>query len=128
MYHDDCCAVEIEAFWVRSTGAFEKCLDCYSNRLVCLTKKAYIFSEKMQKQGIKAPPTRRINISASSSGLHTDLGLHLSRTWVSVVGTPGLKQLCRLFLTKEKPVLIKKEAVLTGFAPVPGRSLFLSYN
>jgi len=31
-------------------------------------------------------------------------------------------------LTKEKPVLMKKEAVLTGFAPVPERSLFLSYN
>ena len=26
------------------------------------------------------------------------------------------------------PVLMKKEAALTGFAPVPGRSLFLSYN
>jgi hypothetical protein len=31
-------------------------------------------------------------------------------------------------LTKEKPVLMKKEAVLTGFVPVPERSLFLSYN
>ena len=41
---------------------------------------------------------------------------------------PGLKRLCKLFLTKEKPVLMKKEAALTGFAPVPGRSLFLSYN
>ncbi len=48
MYHDDCCAVEIEAFGVRNTGAFEKSRDCYSNRLVCITKKAYIFSEKMQ--------------------------------------------------------------------------------
>ena len=41
---------------------------------------------------------------------------------------PGLKRLCKLFLTKEKPVLMKKEAVLTGFAPVSERSLFLSYN
>ena len=41
---------------------------------------------------------------------------------------PGLKRLCKLFLTKEKPVLMKKEAVLTCFAPVSGRSLFLSYN
>ena len=41
---------------------------------------------------------------------------------------PGLKRLCKLFLTKEKPVLMKKEAVLTGFVPVPERSLFLSYN
>ena len=41
---------------------------------------------------------------------------------------PGLKRLCKPFLTKEKPVLMKKEAVLTGFAPVSGRSLFLSYN
>ena len=32
------------------------------------------------------------------------------------------------FSTKEKPVLMKKEAVLTGFAPVSERSLFLSYN
>ena len=31
-------------------------------------------------------------------------------------------------LTKEKPVLMKKEAVLTCFAPVSGRSLFLSYD
>ena len=30
--------------------------------------------------------------------------------------------------TKEKPVLMKKEAVLTCFAPVSGRSLFLSYD
>ena len=35
---------------------------------------------------------------------------------------------CKRFLTKEKPVLMKKEAVLTCFVPVPGRSLFLSYN
>ena len=108
MYHDDCCAVEIEAFWVRSTGAFEKCLDCYSNRLVCLTKKAYIFSEKMQKQGIKAPPTRRINISASSSGLHTDLGLHLSRTWVSVVGTPGSQAALQAVFDERKACLDEK--------------------
>jgi len=31
-------------------------------------------------------------------------------------------------LTKEKPVLMKKEAVLTGFVPVSERSLFLSSN
>ena len=31
-------------------------------------------------------------------------------------------------LTKEKPILMKKEAVLTGFAPLPERSPFLSYN
>ena len=41
---------------------------------------------------------------------------------------PGLKRLCKLFLTKEKPILMKKEAVLTGFAPLPERSPFLSYN
>ena len=41
---------------------------------------------------------------------------------------PGLKRFCKLFLTKEKPVLMKKEAVLTGFVPVPERSLFLSSN
>ncbi len=115
MYHDDCCAVEIEAFWVRSTGAFEKCLDCYSNRLVCLTKKAYIFSEKMQKQGIKAPPTRRINISASSSGLHTDLGLHLSRTWVSVVGTPGSQAALKAVFDKRKACLDEKRSRFNMF-------------
>ena len=115
MYHDDCCAVEIEAFWVRSTGAFEKCLDCYSNRLVCLTKKAYIFSEKMQKQGIKAPPTRRINISASSSGLHTDLGLHLSRTWVSVVGTPGSQAALQAVFDKRKACLDEKRSRFNMF-------------
>ena len=32
------------------------------------------------------------------------------------------------FLTKEKPVLMKNEAILTCFAPIPGRSLLLSYN
>ena len=41
---------------------------------------------------------------------------------------PGLKRLCKPFLTKEKPVLMKNEAVLTCFVPVPGRSLLLSYN
>ena len=41
---------------------------------------------------------------------------------------PGLKRFCKRFLTKEKPVLMKKEAVLTCFAPVSGRSLFLSYD
>ena len=41
---------------------------------------------------------------------------------------PGLKRLFKPFLTKEKPVLMKNEAVLTCFVPVPGRSLLLSYN
>ena len=82
----------------------------------------------MQKQGIKVPPTWLINFSASPSGLRADPGLHLSRARVSVAGTPGLKRFCKRFLTKEKPVLMKKEAVLTCFAPVSGRSLFLSYD
>ena len=47
-------------------------------------------------------------------------GLHEAQT--------GLKRFCKRFLTKEKPVLMKKEAVLTCFAPVSGRSLFLSYD
>lgn len=47
----------------------------------------------------------------------------------SVVGyTRGLKRLCKLFFDKSKACLDEKEAALTGFAPVPGRSLFLSYN
>ena len=32
------------------------------------------------------------------------------------------------FLAKEKLVLMKNEAILTCFAPIPGRSLFLLYN
>ncbi len=43
MYHDDCCAVEIEAFGVRNTGAFGKNRDCYSDRLVRITKKGLHF-------------------------------------------------------------------------------------
>jgi len=41
---------------------------------------------------------------------------------------PGLKQLFKPFLAKEKLVLMKNEAILTCFAPIPGRSLFLLYN
>lgn len=48
--------------------------------------------------------------------------------WASWRVHPGLKRFCKRFLTKEKPVLMKKEAVLTCFAPVSGRSLFLSYD
>ena len=32
------------------------------------------------------------------------------------------------FWQKEKLVLMKNEAILTCFAPIPGRSLFLLYN
>ena len=88
-------------------------------------------AKKMPKQGIKVPPTWRINIHASTERPCTDPGLHLSHTRVSVAlwwVHPGLKRLCKLFLTKEKPILMKKEAVLTGFAPLPERSPFLSYN
>ena len=41
---------------------------------------------------------------------------------------PGLKQLFKPFLAKEKLVLMKNEAILTCSAPIPGRSLFLLYN
>ena len=43
MYHDDCCAVDIEAFGIRNTGAFGKNRDCYSDRLVRITKKGLHF-------------------------------------------------------------------------------------
>ena len=38
---------------------------------------------------------------------------------------PGLKRLSKPFLAKEKPVLMKNEAILTCFASIPGRFLFL---
>ena len=75
----------------------------------------------MQKRGIKTPPIGRINIAA-------DPGLHLSRTRVCVVGTPRSQAALKAIFDKKKPILMKKEAVLTYFAPVSGRSLFLSYD
>ena len=41
---------------------------------------------------------------------------------------PGSQAALQAVFDKEKPVLMKNEAVLTCFVPVPGRSLFLSYN
>ena len=38
---------------------------------------------------------------------------------------PGLKRLSKPFWAKEKPVLMKNEAILTCFASIPGRFLFL---
>ena len=59
-------------------------------------------------------------------------GKALHRPGSAPLPHPGLrgsyKRLCKPFLTKEKPVLMKNEAVLTCFVPVPGRSLLLSYN
>ena len=37
----------------------------------------------------------------------------------------GLKRLSKPFWAKEKPVLMKNEAILTCFASIPGRFLFL---
>ena len=55
----------------------------------------------------------------------------VSNNLVSVDSHFGLykyKQLFKPFLAKEKLVLMKNEAILTCFAPIPGRSLFLLYN
>ena len=60
-------------------------------------------------------------------------GLRGAYTRVSVVLTPGspwclhpgLKRLSKPFWAKEKPVLMKNEAILTCFASIPGRFLFL---
>ena len=89
--------------------------------------------DKMQKRDIKTPPAWRINIHASTERPCTDPDLHLSLTRVSVVLTPGspwclhpgLKRLSKPFWAKEKPVLMKNEAILTCFASIPGRFLFL---
>ncbi len=48
--------------------------------------------------------------------------------WVLILLTPGSQAALQAVSDKKKPALMKKEAVLTCFAPVPGRSLFLSYN
>ena len=42
--------------------------------------------------------------------------------------TPGSQAAIQAVLAKEKLVLMKNEAILTCFAPIPGRSLFLLYN
>ena len=60
--------------------------------------------------------------------LRTDPDLHLFHTRMSVALTPGSQAAIQPFLAKEKLVLMKNEAILTCFAPIPGRSLFLLYN
>ena len=47
-------------------------------------------------------------------------GLHDGYTWSQAA--------LQAVFDKRKACLDEKEAVLTGFAPVPERSLFLSYN
>jgi|UPI0005689391 hypothetical protein len=82
----------------------------------------------MQKQGIKVSSAWQINIPTSPE--------ELLETRICTSSTPGcpwllhlgLKQLFKLFLAKEKLVLMKNEAILTCSAPIPGRSLFLLYN
>ena len=64
----------------------------------------------MQKQGIKTPPTRRINIPASPSGLRADPGLHLSRTRVNMVGTPGSQAALKAVFDKRKACLDEKRS------------------
>ena len=57
-------------------------------------------------------------------------------TWVFTFHTPGclcllhpgLEWLSKLFLAKEKLVLMKKEAVLTYSSSIPDRSLFFTVD
>ncbi len=69
----------------------------------------------MQKQGIKVPPTRRINIPASPSGLRADPGLHLSRTRVNMVGTPGSQAALKAVFDKRKACLDEKRSCFNMF-------------
>ncbi len=64
----------------------------------------------MQKQGIKTPPTRRINIPAPPERSRIDPGLHLSRTRVSAVGTPGSQAALQAVFDKRKACLDEKRS------------------
>ena len=70
---------------------------------------------KMQKQGIKVPPTWLINFSADPSGLRADPGLHLSRARVSVAGTPGSQAVLQTVFDKRKACLDEKRSRFNMF-------------
>ena len=73
------------------------------------------FAGKDAKQGIKVPPTWRINFSASPSGLRADPGLHLFRTRVLVVGTPGSQAALKAVFDKRKACLDEKRSRFNMF-------------
>ena len=72
-------------------------------------------AKKMPKQGIKAPPTWRINIHASTERPCTDPGLHLSRTRVSMMGTPGSQAALQAVFDKRKACLDEKRSRFNRF-------------
>ena len=69
----------------------------------------------MQKQGIKVPPTWRINIPVSPERPLTDPGLHPSRTRISVVGTPGSQAALQAVFDKRKACLDEKRSCFNMF-------------
>ena len=72
-------------------------------------------AKKMPKQGIKVPPTWLINFSADPSGLRADPGLHLSRTRVSMMGTPGSQAALQAVFDKRKACLDEKRSRFNRF-------------
>ncbi len=64
----------------------------------------------MQKQGIKTPPTRRINIPASPQRSRTDPGLCLSRTQVYPPHRPGSQTDLKAVFNKRKACLDEKRS------------------
>ena len=64
----------------------------------------------MQKQGIKVPLTRRINIPVPPERSRPDPGLHLFRTQISVVGTPGSQAALKAVFDKRKACLDEKRS------------------
>ena len=71
--------------------------------------------DKMQKRDIKTPPAWRINIHASTERPCTDPGLHLSRTRVSMMGTPGSQAALQAVFDKRKACLDEKRSRFNRF-------------
>ena len=71
--------------------------------------------KKMQKQGIKVPLTRRINIPVPPERSRPDPGLHLFRTRISVVGTPGSQAALKAVFDKRKACLDEKRSRFNMF-------------
>ena len=65
-------------------------------------------AKKMPKQGIKVPPTWRINIHASTERPCTDPDLHLFHTRMSVALTPGSQAAIQAVFGKRKACLDEK--------------------
>ena len=85
-----------------------------SRTKIALTKRGRLnikrlFSlKKMQKQGIKTLLTWRINIPTPPQRPRADPGLHLSRTRVSMMGTPGSQAALQAVFDKRKAGLDEK--------------------